>query len=262
MLLAVDIGNSHTTVGVFDGATLRCQVHLCTRTGWTRDELAADLSRLLVLHDIGFAQLDAAIIACVVPPALAPVREALRRYVDIDALIVGPGVRTGMTIRYDSPQDVGADRIVAAVSAHVRHRVDDGSEHGLVVVDFGTATTFDVLSSKAEYLGGVIAPGIAIGADALFARAARLPRVDVIRPARVVGVNTVAAMQSGLLYGYVGLVEGIVGRIRAELAFPVRVVATGELAEQVAAECSVIDVVDPTLVLEGLRLIYTRNTTK
>ncbi|TPV95159.1 MAG: type III pantothenate kinase [Myxococcales bacterium FL481] len=259
MLLVVDIGNSHSTVGVFEGTNLRCRLQMVTRRGWTSDELAADLSRLLALDGIDFDDLRAAVVACVVPPALASVVHALRRYASLEALTVGPGVRTGVTIRYDSPQDVGADRILAAVAVHARHRVPDADGHGWIVVNFGTATTFDVVSGRPEYLGGVISPGVSIGADALFARAALLPRVDVARPRRVVGVNTVTAVQSGLVYGQAALVEGVVRRIRAELSWPVRVVATGDFADPIAAESDVIDVVDPTLVLEGLRLIHERN---
>ncbi|MCX4239883.1 type III pantothenate kinase [Paraliomyxa miuraensis] len=256
MLLAVDVGNSHTTVGVFEGEVLRCELRLATRREWTRDELAVGLRQALGLAQLDFSALDQAIVACVVPPVLGPLTEALVRYADIEPLVVGPGIRTGMPIRYDPPQDVGADRIVTAVAAHERHR--DG-EHGLIVVDFGTATTFDVVTPRPEYLGGVIAPGIGIAADALFERAAKLPRVDISRPDRVVGRNTVGAIQSGLVYGYIGLVEGLIARIRSEVDWPCRVVATGGFASIVARESSAIDVVDDALVLEGLRLIHGRN---
>ena len=216
-----------------------------------------DLRQALILCDLNFSDLGDAIVASVVPPALPPLVEALRRYADLDPLVVGPGVKTGMPIRYDPPQDVGADRIVTAVAAHARHQ--QSAEEGLIVVDFGTATTFDVVSPRPEYLGGAIAPGIGISADALFTRAAKLPRVDAAKPATVIGRNTVAAIQSGLVYGYVGLVEGIIARMKAELDWPSRVVATGGFAPLVARESTAIDVVDDTLVLEGLRLIYARN---
>jgi type III pantothenate kinase len=258
VLLTVDVGNSHTTLGVFAGSELRCELRLSTRAGWTRDEIASDLRQVLVLCDLTFAELADAVVACVVPPALSALVEALRRYAGIDALVVGPGVKTGMPIRYDPPQDVGADRIVTAVGAHARHQ-GEASDHGVLVVDFGTATTFDVISPRPEYMGGAIAPGIGISADALFARAAKLPRVDAVKPPSVIGRNTVAAIQSGLVYGYVGLVEGIVARMRAELDWPVKVVATGGFAELVARESPAIDTVDDNLVLEGLRLIYLRN---
>ncbi len=256
MLLAVDVGNSHTTVGVFEGETLRCELRLATRRGWTRDELGVGLRQALGLADLDFPVLTEAIVACVVPPVLGPLHDALARYVGVDALVVGPGVRTGMPIRYDPPQDVGADRIVTAVAAHERH---GRAGHGIIVVDFGTATTFDVVTPKPEYLGGVIAPGIGIASDALFSRAAKLPRVDISRPERVVGRNTVAAIQSGLVYGYIGLVEGLIVRIREELTWPCRVVATGGFATTVADQSTAVDAVDDALVLEGLRLIHARN---
>lgn len=263
MLLAVDVGNSHTTVGVFEGEVLRCELRLATRRGWTRDELAVGLHQALGLVGIELRSIDQAIIACVVPSVLGPLCEALGRYAGVEPLVVGPGIRTGMPIRYDSPQDVGADRIVTAVAAHERHRLGPGEgageEGGLIVVDFGTATTFDVVSPKPEYLGGVIAPGIGIAADALFERAAKLPRVDISRPDRVVGRNTVGAIQSGLVYGYIGLVEGLIARIKAEVGWPCRVIATGGFAPLVAKESGVIDVLDDALVLEGLRIIHGRN---
>lgn len=260
VLLAVDVGNSHTTLGVFAGAELRCELRLSTRRGWTRDEIAVDLRQALILCDLSFADLDDAVVACVVPPALPALVEALQRYAGLDPLVVGPGVKTGMPIRYDPPQDVGADRIVTAVAAHERHGGrSEATRRGVIVVDFGTATTFDVVSPRPEYLGGVIAPGVGISADALFARAAKLPRVDAARPPSVIGRNTVTAIQSGLVYGYIGLVEGLIVRIRGELDWPVAVVATGGFAHLLAQESEAIDVVDDTLVLEGLRSIHARN---
>jgi type III pantothenate kinase len=260
MLLAVDVGNSHTTVGVFIGDELRGELRLSTHRSWTRDEFAVALRQVLELCELRLSDLDDAVIACVVPPALPAIEKALQTYAGIDALVVGPGVKTGMPIRYDPPQDVGADRIVTAVAAHARHSAAPGEpERGIIVVDFGTATTFDVVSPVPEYLGGAIAPGIGISADALFARAAKLPRVDTARPDRVIGRNTVGAIQSGLVYGYVSLVEGLVGRIKAEVTWPVRVVATGGFAGLVADASDVIDVVDDALVLEGLRIIHAKN---
>jgi type III pantothenate kinase len=258
MLLAVDVGNSHTTFGVFADAVLRCELRLSTRHGWTRDEVAIALRQGLELAGFSLAAVDDAVIACVVPPALGALREALVRYGGFDPLVVGPGVRTGMPIRYDPPQDVGADRIVTAVAAHERH----GNEGGVIVVDFGTATTFDVVSPAPEYLGGAIAPGIGISADALFARAAKLPRVDATKPDRVIGRNTVGAIQSGLVNGYLGLVEGLIARIKSEVDFPTRVIATGGFAQVIAPQTKAIDVVDDALVLEGLRLIHARNRGK
>lgn len=260
MLLAIDVGNSNTSVGVFEGEALRCELRLTTQRSWTRDEVAVAIERVLALAGIRFADLRDAVVGSVVPPALAPLLRALSHYAGLDALVVEPGLPTGMPILYDPPHEVGADRIVAAVAAHHRYGAPGASERrGVLVVDFGTATTFDVVSPAPEYLGGVIAPGIGISADALFARAAKLPRVDIARPPRVIGTNTVGAVQSGLLYGYVGLVEGVIRRIRAELDYPVRVIATGGFAPDVARETDAIEVVDDALVLEGLRLIHARN---
>ncbi|MFO7564130.1 MAG: type III pantothenate kinase [Enhygromyxa sp.] len=260
MLLAVDVGNSNTSIGVFEGETLRCELRLSTRRDWTRDEFAIKLERALSLQGFGFGAIRQSVLACVVPPVEGPIREALERYVGVDMLVVGPGVDSGMPVLYEPAKDVGADRIVAAIAAHRRYAIAaDGQRSALIIVDFGTATTFDVVSPTPEYLGGIIAPGVGISADALFHRAAKLPRVDVVKPATVVGRNTVDAIRSGLFWGYVGLVEGTLGRIRAELEWPARVVATGGLARTVAHETQAIDVVDDNLMLEGLRLLYELN---
>lgn len=262
MLLAVDVGNSHTTVGVFTGSALSCELRLSTRRAWTRDEIAVALRAALALGRLDLEDLRHAVVACVVPPVLDPLCDALRRYAQIEPLVVGPGIKTGMPIRYEPPQDVGADRIVTAVAAWHRHGggVSGASpDSGVIVVDFGTATTLDVVAPGPEYQGGVIAPGIGISADALFARAARLPRVDIKRPSSVVGRNTATAIQSGLVYGYIGLVEGLVARIRREVSWPAKVIATGGFAGLLASESDAIDVVDDALVLEGLRLIHNRN---
>jgi len=267
MLLAIDVGNSNTSIGVFAGAELRCELRLVTQRNWTRDELAVAVERVLALVGVRFVDLHDAVVASVVPPVVGPLLRALSHYAGLGALVVEPDLDTGMPILYDPPHEVGADRIVAAVAAHSRYGGANGrgsagaSEppRGVLVVDFGTATTFDVVTPAPEYLGGVIAPGIGISADALFARAAKLPRVDIARPARVIGTNTIMAVQSGLLYGYVGLVEGMIRRIRGELDHPVTVVATGGFAPDVARETDVIDVVDDALVLEGLRLIHARH---
>ena len=258
MLLAVDVGNSNTSIGVFEGELLRCELRLGTRRGWTRDEFAITLERALALQGFGFAAIQHAVLACVVPPAEGPIVAALERYVGVEVLVVGPHCDTGMPVRYEPVQDVGADRIVAAIAAHSRYAEGDA----VVIVDFGTATTFDLVSPIPEYLGGVIAPGVGISADALFARAAKLPRVDVTKPASVVGHHTVGAIQSGLFWGYVSLVEGVLKRIRAEIEWPAKVVATGGLARKVAHETDAIDHVDVNLMLEGLRLLHERTPAK
>ncbi len=262
MLLVVDVGNTNTSLGVFDGETLQCELRLSSRRDWTRDEVAVDMRQVLGLRGLSFEEIDDAVVACVVPPALVPLLEALRQYVGVEPLVVGPGMRSGMPIRYDPPQDVGADRVVSAVAAHARYAGEGEDRKGVVVVDFGTATTFDVVSPVPEYLGGAIAPGIRISADALFSRASKLPRVEIARPRSVLGRNTVQAMQSGLLFGYVGLVEGMLGRLRDELSWPVTVVATGGHAAAVAAETDAIDHVDDELMLHGLRLIHQLNRGK
>lgn len=196
--------------------------------------------------------ISAGILATVVPPVLAAFQRLFQRYLNIDPVIVGPGTRTGMPILYDNPREVGADRIINAVAAYERYR------SGCLVVDFGTATTFDVVTPKGEYLGGAIAPGIGISADALFHAAAKLPRVELVRPRSVIGKNTVSSMQSGLIYGYVGLVDGIVERMRSEVDFPLRVVATGGLAPLLARDSLTIEDCDEMLTLTGLRIIYDR----
>ncbi|MGB1698459.1 MAG: type III pantothenate kinase [Nannocystaceae bacterium] len=259
MLLAVDIGNTHTCVGLFEGDELRCELRLTTHRDWTRDEVAVTLVQALELRGLSLAVVDEAVLACVVPPALKPFSEAIQRYAEVTPLVVGPGVKTGMPIRYEPATDVGADRIVSAVAAHAAYG-DPGAGRGVVVVDFGTATTFDVVSPTPEYLGGAIAPGIGISADALFTRAARLPRVALKMPEQVVGKNTIASLQSGLMYGYVSLVEGMVQRLREDIAWPVTVVGTGGLATTIAAVTSSIDIVNERLMLDGLRLIFERNS--
>ncbi len=196
--------------------------------------------------------ISAGILATVVPPVLAAFQRLFQRYLHLEPVIVGPGTRTGMPILYDNPREVGADRIINAVAAYERYR------SGCLVVDFGTATTFDVVTPKGEYLGGAIAPGIGISADALFHAAAKLPRVELARPRSVIGKNTVSSMQSGLVYGYVGLVDGIVERMRAEVDFPLRVVATGGLARLLARDSRTIEDCDEMLTLTGLRIIYDR----
>jgi type III pantothenate kinase len=261
MLLAIDVGNSNTSIGVFDGAALRCEVRLATHRDWTRDDFAMKLERALALQGVGFAAIDGAILASVVPTVTEPIVAAIRRYAAVEALVVGPGLDTGMPILYEPPTDVGADRIVAAIAAHHRYAQPDGAEQpgALIIVDFGTATTFDVVSPTPEYLGGVIAPGVGISADALFHRAAKLPRVDVVRPKTVIGRNTVGAIQSGLFFGYVGLVEGVLRRLRAEISWDARVIATGGLARKIAPETDAIDIVDDNLMLDGLYLLHRRN---
>jgi type III pantothenate kinase len=253
MLLTIDVGNTNTVLGVFDRDSLVVHWRLTTRREQTADEYGVLVRNLFSTSGLEPGQIDAVALASVVPP-LTPVLVALsRQYLGQDPLVVGPGVRTGMPILYEPPGDVGADRIVNGVAAFAAF----GGP--VVVLDFGTATTLDVISRRGEYAGGVICPGIGISADALFQRAARLPRVDVRHPGRVVGRSTVASMQSGLYFGYAAMCEGLIARVRTELGEPVRVVATGGLAQSLAPEIPSIEAVDPVLTLTGLRLVWERN---
>jgi type III pantothenate kinase len=253
MLLTIDVGNSNTVLGVFEGASLLAHWRLTTRREQTADEYGILVRNLFATSGLDPARVDAVALASVVPPLTPVLVELARQYLGQEALVVGPGVDTGMPILYEPPGDVGADRIVNGVAAFAAY----GGP--VIVVDFGTATTFDVITRRGEYAGGVICPGIGISADALFQRAARLPRVDVRNPGRVVGRSTVESMQSGLYFGYGAMCEGLIARIRAELGEPARVVATGGLAETLAAEIPSIEAVDPVLTLTGLRLIWERN---
>jgi type III pantothenate kinase len=253
VLLAIDVGNTHTVLGVFEGAELRAQWRLSTRREQTADEYGILVRSLFAGASLDARQVQAVALASVVPPLTPIVVDLARRYVGREPLVIGPGVKTGMPILYEPPGDVGADRIVNGVAALAQY----GGP--VIVVDFGTATTFDVITRKGEYAGGVIAPGAGISADALFQRAARLPRVDLRHPGRVIGRTTVGSIQSGLYFGYAALCEGLIARIRAELGEPVRVVATGGLASTLAPEVPSIESVDPALTLVGLRLIHERN---
>jgi type III pantothenate kinase len=253
MLLVVDVGNTHTALGLYEGRDLVHDFRIESSKKRTLDEYHVLLRALLDVAEVARDEVEAAIVASVVPAVTETLARALELAFGFEPLVVGPGIKTGMPILYENPREVGADRIVNAVAAY------DIVEDAVVVVDFGTATTFDVISRKGEYLGGVIAPGIQISADALFARAAKLPRVEVAKPSRVVGRNTIHSMQSGIVFGYVGLVDGMVARIRAELGYDVSVIATGGLARLVAPESETIERVEEYLTLEGLRLLYERN---
>ncbi|PYQ18122.1 MAG: type III pantothenate kinase [Acidobacteria bacterium] len=253
MLLTIDLGNTNTVLGVFEGTELRAHWRLATRREQTADEYGILVRNLFASSGLAPAGIEGVALASVVPP-LTPVLVALsKQYLNLEPLVVEPGVRTGMPILYEPPGDVGADRIVNGVAAFAAY----GGP--VIVVDFGTATTLDVVTRKGEYLGGVICPGVGISADALFQRAARLPRVDVRHPGKVIGRSTVGSIQSGMYFGYAAMVEGLIVRLRAELGEPARVVATGGLAETLAGEIPSIEAVDPVLTLTGLRLIWERN---
>jgi len=253
MLLVIDVGNSNTVLGIYQGAELKKDWRVGTDKNRTVDEYAMLINNLFSLSGLSFSDLDDVIVSCVVPPMLDTLERLSKQYFQLAAYVVGPGIKTGMPIQYDNPKEVGADRIVNAVAAYEK------CQCALIVVDFGTATTFDVISKEGAYQGGAIAPGVGISADALFARASKLPRVEFVRPPQIVAKNTVNSMQAGIFFGYVGLVEGIVGRMQKELDGTARVIATGGLAAPIAEATEVIDQVEPFLTLEGLRILYQRN---
>ncbi len=254
MLLAIDVGNTNTVLGVFSGDSLTADWRVRTERERTRDELGVLLKALFASSPVPMGSIDGVIISSVVPPMNATLTEFCRRYFDLTPLFVGPGIKTGMPILYDNPREVGADRIVNAVAAYDRFPTD------LVVVDFGTATTFDCISADGKYLGGAIAPGVVISCEALFQRASKLPRVEIFsRPKSVVAKDTIGSMNAGIIYGYSGLVDGIVRAINAERGIKCKVVATGGLAGIIAAHSSTIEEVDDLLTLRGLYLLYQRN---
>ncbi len=253
MLLAIDIGNTNITFGLYEGDTLGPSWRIRTIHEKMPDEYGLLMDQLFRHRGYQPEQVTGAVIASVVPPLTPVFEQACRDYVGQDPLVVNADVKTGVRILYDNPRVVGADRVVDAAAVKALYRVP------ACVVDFGTATTFDAVSAEGEYLGGAIAPGIGISAQALFERTAQLPRVELTRPPSAIGRNTAHSMQSGLLFGYVGLVEGMVARFKAELGPETYIIATGGLAELVARETDVIDVVDPWLTLHGLRIIYELN---
>ncbi len=253
LLLALDVGNTNTVLGVFAGKELKAHWRLTTRRDGTADEYGILLRALFGAAGIPLSAVDAIIVASVVPHLDGAMEAMCRQAFGCAPLWVGPGMKTGMPVLYDSPGDVGADRIVNAVAAFEQYGGPT------IVVDFGTATTVDAITAKGEYLGGAIAPGIGISAEALFQRAAKLPRVDLAKPKAVIGRNTVHSIQSGLYYGYLGLVGEIVRRTKAELGGEAVVVATGGLSHLILSEADFVDHVDPLLTLTGLRLLYDRN---
>ncbi|WP_029097993.1 type III pantothenate kinase [Brevibacillus thermoruber] len=253
MLLVMDVGNSNIVMGLYAGEELRHHWRIATDRNKTEDEYGMLVRSLFDSVGLTLDQVDGVIISSVVPPLNFTIERMCDKYFRIKPLIVGPGIKTGLNIKYEYPREVGSDRIVNAVAAIHHYGVP------LIVVDFGTATTFCYVDERGQYWGGAIAPGIGISTEALVSRAAKLPRIEIAKPPSVVGRNTIAAMQAGIYYGFVGQVEGIVRRIIAEYKTRPTVVATGGLASLVAGETSCIDVVDPYLTLKGLRLIYERN---
>ena len=253
MLLAIDVGNTNIALGIFEGETLRATWNVATDIDKTADEYAVLLLNLLPMEGLNLSDIDHVSIACVVPPLLTIFEELSQRYFNISPLIVGPGVKTGVRICTDNPREVGADRVANAAAAHHLY------SGPMILIDFGTATTLDVLSKEGDYLGGAIAPGILISAEALFERASKLPRVELVPPEHAIGKNTVTTMQSGIIFGYVGLIESLVNRMNHELGQDAYVVATGGLAAIIARQTKVVNTVNMHLTLIGLRLIHELN---
>lgn len=254
MLFCVDIGNTNIVLGVIEGDRILQHWRIRTEREETSDEFGILVSNLFEKSGIDLDGVRHAIVSCVVPPLLNTVEDFSRRYLKVSPLVVGPGIQTGMPIRYDNPKEVGADRIVNAVGAYEKYK------RAMVVVDFGTATTFDFVSGRGEYMGGAIAPGVWISCEALFQKASKLPRVEIFaRPKRVIARDTVSSMNVGIVYGYAGLVDGIVKRIKLEAGEDVVVIATGGLAPLMCDVSETIDHVEEFLTLEGLRIVFERN---
>ncbi|MBW2599322.1 MAG: type III pantothenate kinase [Deltaproteobacteria bacterium] len=253
MLLVIDVGNSNTVVGLYEGDELVNHWRVRTVVDHTIDEYGMLILNLYRTSKVGSSSISSVIISCVVPSMLNILEPLCKKYFHITPLIVGPGIKTGMPIYYDNPKEVGADRVVNAVAAHEKY------EGNLIIVDFGTATTFDYVTQKGEYMGGCVAPGVVISSEALFEKASKLPTVELSRPKSVVAKDTVSSMQAGIMFGYAGLVDGLVDRIKKETKTESTVIATGGLASVIAAETSSIDLVDEMLTLEGLKIIYSRN---
>ena len=254
MLLVIDVGNTNTVLGLFVGERVERRFRIQTDVRRTADETGVLLANMFRHAGIE-GPIDGAIVSCVVPDTLRTLIDTCREWFGVEPMVVGPGIRTGMPILADNPREVGADRIVNSVAAF------ELAKAACIVVDFGTATTFDCISAKGQYMGGVIAPGYQISADALFSRTSKLPRVEIGRPRKVIGRNTVHSMQSGLFYGYVSLVDGVVARIKEEMKAPTppRVLATGGLASVIADASEAIEQVEEDLTLDGLRILYLRN---
>ena len=254
MLAAIDVGNTNIVIALYHKDAMHKSWRMSTDQNRSGDELGMMMLSFLGVEGISASEVDDVIISSVVPPIMHSLTNAVRKYLNCEPIIIGPGVKTGLNIRYDNPREVGADRIVNAVAAVHKYGAP------AIIVDFGTATTYCAIDRKGDYLGGVITPGVRISMDALFEQASKLPRVEIIKPDKVIGRNTVSSMQAGAVYGQVGQVDYIVRRIKKELGEPeCRTIATGGLANLIAPESETIDVVDAMLTLDGLKLIYDKN---
>ncbi|WP_211749442.1 type III pantothenate kinase [Paenibacillus sp. Marseille-Q4541] len=253
MILVVDVGNSNIVLGIYKQRELLHHFRISTSRQSTVDEYGILIHSFFQMSGITTSEIEGIIISSVVPPLVNVLEEMCVKYVGKKPLLVGPGIKTGLNLRYENPREVGADRIVNAVAAIDQYNCP------LVVVDFGTATTFDCIDGEGNYLGGAIVPGINISTEALYQRASKLPRIELEKPKKVIGRNTIHAMQAGIIFGYAGQVDGIVERIKEEMQATPKVIATGGLAELIASETKTIEVVSPMLTLEGLRIIYERN---
>lgn len=253
MILVIDVGNTNIVLGIYKNKQLLHHWRISTNRSGTVDEYGITIHNLFQFAGLSMDDIEGVAISSVVPPLNVLLEQLCLKYMKKTPVVIGPGVKTGLNIRYENPREVGADRIVNSVAAIEKYGAP------LIVVDFGTATTFDYIDEERNYLGGAIVPGIGISTEALYQRAAKLPRIELTKPKSVVGRNSVASMQAGIIYGYVGQVDGIVNRIKKELNVNPRVIATGGLAELIYAESETIEVVDSMLTLEGLRLIYERN---
>ena len=254
MILVMDVGNTNIVLGIYEGKTLIQNWRMSTDKNKTSDEYGMFLTALIKNVGIDTSSIDSVIISSVVPPIIYTLQNAFRKYFNTSPIIIGPGIKTGINIKYDNPKEVGADRIVNAVAGFELYK------SALIIIDFGTATTFCSVSAKGEYTGGVICPGIKISADALFNNTAKLPRIELIKPETIIGKNTVSSIQSGIIFGYVGMVDYIVNKMKTEMnEEQIKVIAVGGFAKLIASESDTIDEVNPLLTLEGLRIIYEKN---